>query len=42
LVLEQVLEFHPALTYERFCDLFSVLAEGITVETAPDIPLVFL
>jgi hypothetical protein len=37
-----VLEFHPALTYERFCDLFSVLVGGITVETAPDIPLVFL
>jgi hypothetical protein len=36
-----VLEFHPALTYERFCDLFSVLVGGITVETAPDIPLVF-
>ena len=37
-----MLEFHPALTYERFCDLFSVLVGGITVETAPDIPLVFL
>ena len=37
-----VLEFHPALTYERFCDSFSLLVGGITVETAPDIPLVFL
>ena len=37
-----VLEFHPALTYERFCDSFSPLVGGITVETALDIPLVFL
>ena len=27
-----MLEFHPALTYERFCDLFSVIVGGITVE----------
>jgi hypothetical protein len=33
-----VLEFHPALTFERFCELFSVLVGGNrTVETAPDI-----
>jgi hypothetical protein len=37
-----VLEFHPALKYERFSDLFSVLVGEITVETAPDIPLVFM
>jgi hypothetical protein len=39
--LPLVLKFH-SLTYERFSDLFSVLVGGITVDIAPDIPLVFL
>jgi hypothetical protein len=33
-----VLEFHPALTCERFCDLFLVLVGGNTVESATVIP----